>query len=367
MLLYEPRAIWSVQRLVSNVTSGQTVPRRLRFPDHELINGQPNPITITHMLVSPIGYTFDVYSDNAALDASNFRNCRAACFDFAELQVGVKGRHYWNQGQFAPLRAWGAVPAGGPAPLAIPAGVDNAFYSPATLHTYRWAFPKPLWLAPSQTIDFALSGYPYPPFNNQGPPASAVKAEVAFDELQGAPWPGGSRRARFDLGATLNPPFGADGFGVPTQSNTDQTMPSTSTFNGRDFLSQQRYDASAASVVGFSVALDQRPYDDALRADSGASPAGASGRIASLGSSLAVTAGVANGTRWWRPKAPLSLVCPTMTNAQVWPLPEPFVLAPYDTFSVELEVPDSVVVSGQARPTVYQVGVSFVGYVEISG
>ncbi len=73
------------------------------------------------------------------------------------------------------------------------------------------------------------------------------------------------------------------------------------------------------------------------------------------------------GNWWWRPWAPLALVCPTITPAQVYDLPEPITLRPGDDLEIELQTPAPITIGlANVRPQ-YTVGVSLCGYAAIEG
>jgi hypothetical protein len=74
---------------------------------------------------------------------------------------------------------------------------------------------------------------------------------------------------------------------------------------------------------------------------------------------------------WWRPGAPLALVCPTITPAQVYEFEQPIVLGPGEQLEVELWAPlaPSLVLLGsggaQTVQPNYTIGLSMTGYTTI--
>jgi hypothetical protein len=74
---------------------------------------------------------------------------------------------------------------------------------------------------------------------------------------------------------------------------------------------------------------------------------------------------------WWRNDhegwAPVALVTPDITPANVYRLPKPITLEQGDGFELELEVPGPIVIEDTLIEPTYTVGVSFTGYATISG
>jgi hypothetical protein len=125
-------------------------------------------------------------------------------------------------------------------------------------------------------------------------------------------------------------------------------------------------------VHGFAVQIDQIDYDDVvidtnLIAALGA-PAGQP--VAPLSLRTAIRARMKNGgtgNYWWRPGAPLALVCPSITPAQVYKLPVPITLVPGDNLEIELETPGPITIGETEINPLYQVGVALCGFAAIEG
>jgi hypothetical protein len=71
------------------------------------------------------------------------------------------------------------------------------------------------------------------------------------------------------------------------------------------------------------------------------------------------------GAYWWREGAPLALVCPTITPAQVYDLPEPITLGPGERLDVEVSSPGPTPMGEESIDSIYQIGVGLCGYASI--
>lgn len=365
-ILYEPRALWTVGRIDTSVATAGPVSTRLRGGENDLLNGEKYPVTLRYLLISPISYLFDEYSNSAGLTAANFRNNRAACLDFSRVIVSVRQRHYTTR---FPVTA--AVIGNQPTwnPPNLTAVGATSLFGPGVFNNYSWQFDKAMILGRTANCEFIISGYPWAGvgYTAGNAPTDAVRARIHFSEVGGARYHGNVRTVDVPLLSTSRPQFGQDGFGAPAGAvETTQAYPPQSQFVPRAF-SQQAVSGYGPStpVVGFGVGLQQQGYDDAIRAAAG-TPAGSTGRIASIGNSVGVVARTlpgqgGTGAYWWRRGAPLCLVCPTQTSAMVYPLPEPITLEPGDSLEVQFDVPP-------ADPTDYisQLGVSFCGEAAIT-
>jgi len=378
-IIYEPRALWSISTIDTQLGAtkdGVSVfpSNRLLFGQNDFLNGEKYPLTLRYLCVDAPGYTWDTFSDNAALSQANFRNDRVSQFDRARLSIAVMGRHYYNR-DFMDAIAIGAIPTSEPR-VDVDADVDVLSANPRQFNVYRWTFDEEMDLANDGASEFWLSGFRIPGFAGLGAPvlADMPQASIAFHQGGGAFWGGAGRRARFQPLTSSNAPIPRDGFANSVLAALSaQAWPSGTRFNAKDFLAQtpNGFPGATNRVHGFSVAIDQRAWDAYVLTEAAA--AGAQrGILASLGGLIATKARGAQGRSgtqawWWRPGAPLSLVSPTMTTARVYQLPEPITLAPGDSLRVQLEVPDDVVVAASPIPSYYQLGVSLCGEAAIRG
>jgi hypothetical protein len=363
--LYEPRALWSVQQLRNTLAAPSL---RVEFPRVDFLNGEKYNVTLTHLLLSPIGYPFEIL-DPTSQDANTFRNGRGPIFERARLSIAASGRYYLNRGYHA-LHVYGEEqPTGEPERLNASSPRSTRLFN-----TFRWEFDQTLMLPRAGTVEMRLGTFGMPDdivFTSGINPE--VRATLGFHESRAGFWPSASRiRDRQPVLTAEAAPYVVPGFGNVNNGvylwpgNNNAILSPEAQLSPRGFLRQEIGGQGApSSLRGFSVALDQITHDDASFV--GTLP---SSRIASVGERLNVRArSVQGGTQasWWRPDAPLSLVCPTMTTALVYRLFEPIMLAPGDSLDVGLEVPSPTPTSEEILTTDYQVGVSFCGSAAIQG
>jgi hypothetical protein len=216
-------------------------------------------------------------------------------------------------------------------------------------------------------------------------PAPEVRANIAFYE--GPPagarapgrllFPGNARAAQQINIRYANPPvqaggdsFPADGFGYSGNvftNGSNRFWPADQQLSSKAYGAQNATDAGSTPVTGFGVHLDQIDYDD----DGIDGVVGLANQpITPLAHRIGVRARMTDGgsgAYWWRPWAPLSLVCPTLTPASVYVLPKPITLERGDNLELELEVPGPLNIEGNDISPVYNVGVSLTGYAAIEG
>lgn len=368
MLLYEPRAFWSLAR-VDTASAQPRPPFTVRLPANDFLNGEKYPVTLTKVLVAPINYTFSRFSDaNPALSAANFRNCGVAAVEFPRVVISAPQRQYY-------LRNPGHPQVTTPRPSDTPNNPGAAFgvpdYASSLWGLTRWQFDKPMIIPKLGDLEFDLSTITLPP-GLLGPPIDP-RATLHFEESGGNLFGGNARQSQEiflksynnTLGGT--PPFPADGFGL---SNYPQsilsTWPSNQRFTAKRYAAENPSSDGSIPVTAFSVMIDQNVYDDNI-AESPLAPLPGS-VLSPLSLRVAARARMRNGgtgSWWWRQGAPLALVCPTITPAQVYDLPEPITLGPGDRLDLEVTAP-APIIQGQVQiDSVYQLGVSLCGYASI--
>jgi hypothetical protein len=371
MLLYEPRAFWSLAR----VDTSQEQPRppfTVRLPANDFLNGEKYPVTLTKALVAPINYTFSRYSDANPLTAANFRNCGAAAVEQARVVISAPQRQYY-------LRNPGHPQVTTPRPSDTPNNPGVAFgtpdYASSLWGLTRWQFDKPMIIPKLGDLEFDLSTFTVPPII---PGLGAdPRATIHFEEAGGNLFGGNARQSQQITLRTYNntlggtPPFPPDGFGP---SNLVQsilaTWPSEQRFTARRYLAENPSSDGSIPVTAFNVLIDQQVYDANIAA--AVPPPNPGSVVSPLSLRLAARARMRNGGTgawWWRQGAPLALVCPTITPAQVYDLPEPITLGPGDRLDLEVSTPGPTVITVEGEPvivnSVYQLGVSLCGYASI--
>lgn len=359
------------------------------------------------MLLAPVGYTFNTFDGITSPPAGfgDYGAC-AAIIERARVSLSSPQRQRYTWGPI-PLRSWIAEPAGDIS-LRYSSSYD---YANGLLNVCRWDFRPPRQLV---TEGFAGdNGFALPRnaactfqvggFVNQ--PASEVVAvpveppnpliiyqvpdrlplHLAFHE-EGAghggsrqfPWNAHGRIKQGEILSTSQdehpfPP--ADNLGVKNApAATTVLWPSESTLSFQDFKAQEAALAGYNVVSGFSAHIDQTTYDDAIQDDGNAvvSSWAPGNPVAPLSLRVPCRARSDWGSQewWWREGAPLALVCPDLTPALVYRLPEPIVLHPGDELEPRLEIPGAQLVnpiSGDEGISIFQVGLSFTGYAAVKG
>lgn len=371
--VFEPRVLWSTARYEAVTRTTRQPPNRIRLTERDFLNGEHYPITLRYLLLDTPGVLMDTFDAAPPISADFFRQTRAAMLDRVDVTISARGLRHFARYPHA-LRAMGKVPTDEPrlSDADAEVGATNVQRNARLFNTFRWTFDKKMRLPPDAVIqaefsaiaDFGLLAAEYP------------KASLAFHQAGGGFANGSARVQPFTLvpGARANLPFPIDALQTQiTGAGAGPTWPSTTRFNERNFLAQNTCGAGSANVMsGFSVAFDQRAWEDAVAAALPFAPTG--GVIGSVGNLIGCRMRVpsgngGSGAYWWREGAPLSLVCPTMTTAHVYPLAQPITLEPGQSLEVELEFPEAVVIDPESGPlnTTYLAGVALAGEAKIYG
>lgn len=365
-ILYEPRAFWGVGYL--DTEDGDTgVPSGvLRLPREFFLNGEKYPVTLLYACVSPVNYTFDIYNNSGAGSSANTRNCGVAAMLDSQVVVSSPQRQHYLRIP-GPTQALPPHPRweNEPAQAAVPPAVQRS----SPFNTYAWDFDAPMVLANRANLDFDLSRYTLPGFM---PGTNNVFAWVGFHEIGATFYQGMARLDNFlvqaqQVVAGSQTLYGADGFGFSALGQGVGAWSSTQRFNAKEFTAQSQSSEGSVPIVGFQVMIQQQAYDSLVIANVPALTA-APTTIASLGTRIGTRARMrqgGTGAYWWREGAPLALVSPHRTVAQVHELHKPITLGPGDSLEVELTMPLGMPVGETTRERVTQVGVSFCGYAAI--
>lgn len=375
LLVYEPRAFWEVLRVdtsVANIFDAITVANRRTvvtpFDRENFRNGTRNPIELTHVLLTGVGYAFDEFDGQNTPPSAvgDFDACLAA---IQKTELFVKTPDKRNFG-IRPGRSSGLImpdPNGN-----VRMRQDPTFDYSAPLHgVTRWTFPtdKPMIIPRGGIVEFQLGSPLSQPFTS-----GIARANYRIGFFEGWGLTGGSARTKSGalvfVNSTTQPnhPFEpADGLGSVAQGQT-AIFPPAQHFTRTEWRAQQQTQAGSTVVRGFAVAIDQAQHDDDIN-DAGGSFANQP--IAPLATrtpvGIARQFGSGSGAQWWRPGIPLALLGPTLGDALSYELPKPITLYPGDALDLELTTP--VGVSGQEGPIfpIYQIGVSFLGMASIAG
>lgn len=367
--LYVPQALWSVAQLwnAEDGLARQKPPTlRINFKEGELYNGTPYNLTLTKLVISPIGYPFETvrYADP---DEQLLYASRAGAFDFATLNLRVDGSYYLDR-RFLPFGLFGhEIPTSEPPRLA--SGADPLPWSTRLFNVFRWTFDHPLEMVANASLEVELGTIR----RLAGQETAPVKGSIAIEQARGGFWPGQTRmvprrditvvpdgqRAKWNIPSNTQPPVGWG----PILSPEGLT--------GQQFSEQEIGGFGAPSLFsGMAVALDQLDLDATVSALEYQGPDGDNPgtQIASVGDRLNMRArllqgGALSNLALFRDDAPLSLVMPTMTTARVFELAQPIVLTPGQGLSAAMEIPAPVAQGGELPPRFanMQVGIAFTG------
>lgn len=372
-VVYEPRAFWSVQR-VTSIVGVETV---VEFDREHFRNGTRHPITLDKICFAPVGYLLEEYAgaNSPPLTNADRHDCAAALQRMKFVILAPQRQVY----ALDPLlsSAWSPMPTAD-----ISMRDDPSFgYASGMLGVTRWNFDKPVQLPKSYAIDFALGGCLAEPSDYPALGAEIVPTIAFFEE--GGIMKGNARSVRGQHGSFFKPnplalgqagafPFPPDGLGVggPNPANT---FTWNTPFSPTEYRRQAQTQAGSDILRGFAVHLEQRKYEDEVQNSAVTNVAGSP--VASVALRTPTRCRVhpdtgGSGEDWWREGAPLALVTPTITPAQVYCLHRPITLHPGDILEVEMTVPAGIVAPSclqiNITPT-YQMGISFTGYAAIEG
>lgn len=372
-----------MQSIRAAASEATTEAARVVVPPDDFRNTGPYPITLTHMIVSGVGYAFRQIDTPAApipVPAAGFVQNSLCAMNLVEVLISAPYSQYFYRKDM-PLVPWNQVPQGDAGMM-----YTTTPYASSLHGVTRWSFDKLLRLPRKATIQFDVSAYNIPGIQGLADDLNVYLA-TAFEEQHTGMFNGNNRlspRVRLPVadpggGAQGDPWYPRGGPPVPIDGwsaaagEVTTTFPREGQFRG-DVWNRQETDRGQkdSHYAGFTVMLDQIEYDEAIHALGGNF---ANQPVAPLSQKVATRARITNGGSgqwWWRPGAPLSLVCPTINNAGlVHQLEQPIVLGPGERLEVELQAPIgqlfSVTTSSvnvQIRPY-FNIGLSFTGYATI--
>lgn len=381
---FEPRVLWGAQALSPGTPGSPAQASASAYPSSRILSGDfksrsKHDVFLTHVLVDGIGYLFDSVGIGDD-DTTNYAGTRDFALQHVSVQIDAPYRANFLRNPID-LSAIPALPRSADA-ADTPDGWDassNAGYMAGPLNVCRWDFRHPYEVPRQTAVEFGFS--PYIGFPSGAP---SVPLHFAWSELfpDGGKFRGTSRAAQIDTVPSFAPltglgqsPAGAfpaflnmGSYAVNGTTPERATFPPALTFQGNAFRKLERNMGRGSSFLeGFAVSIDQARHDIAVLTNVGA--ANAPRRVASLASRIGTRARATRGGTsewWWRPGAPLSLVCPDITPALVHELAEPITLAPGERLTVKLELdPRFVEIADAERTFNAQVGVSFCGYAAI--
>lgn len=374
---HEPRVLWTVQRITAPASDASILDGLVLCPKDHFRNVHQYPITLTHMLCCGVGYTFREYEISPPTLANQIDNCSSA-INRVEVLIAAPYSRYFVKRQFA-ISGLEALPTAEPGMRYVESGGEVNAYRSSLFGLCRWNFDKVLRLPRKSTIELNLSGYSLP---NIGLPLGAVHSSVCIDEATTGMFYGDVRirnRAQLStldtqsVGGAFYPQvvdiFPPDGFGHQAGQST-ATFDAAGQFRAKDFNKQETNRGQAMShYTGFAIQIDQISFDDSIQL---LGPLLDSQPIAPLSMRVGCQAKCTNGgtnQEWWRKGAPVALVCPTITPAQVHRFDVPIVLGPGEELEVQLQAPVGRELTPGSPSTLvqpnYLVGLSMAGYITI--
>ena len=399
-ILYEPRALWSIESVdTASIANG-----RVLFPRNDFLNSGKYPIVLSEVLLAPVNYHY--ITADAGVDPPtgvlNYHIDGVSALGFSQLLINAPQRQAYSR-TVIPMTSWPAEPRWTPTIRGIDlAGTGTEENYPSSIWgVTRWDFAHPMIIPKLGTLEIALSPFNYALDTPEVADLRQVNFAIGVSE---GPPPASSAPGRvgnFPGNLRVHPrsilryyeetsPFrtsGQGGTGIPAQSQqrqvfdfapesvggpltTTQQWPSDQQLSAREYDRQNASEAGSTPVHGFGVQIDQIDYDDFTVNDEGPVAGMTDQPISPLAMRVATKARMRNGGTgefWWRPGAPLALVQPTMTPALVYRLPQPITLAPGDTLDVELQVQRPVTIGANTIEQKYNLGLSFCGFAAIEG
>jgi len=360
-LIYEPRALWDVQEGIPTTDDGERV---ITFDRENFRNGTRNPITLTKLLLSPVGYTFKSFGGVNAnpVTLGDWDACATAIQKCKLFLKAPQRQAYTRRPRRIPL--WNG------APTADISMVNDATlgYSAGLLNTVKWDFDKPLVIPKGGIAEMAVGCPLYAPAFG-GPTPSRQTVTISFFEAFGLPG-GNARTHETTLGfysgtAATHPLSMADGLQSGTGTDAD-IYPPNQILTRDIWRAQQSTQVGSTRVTGLSVSIDQLQYEDEIQT-AGAPYAGVPMTNLAARTPVGTTRlfGCGSGQEWWRENIPLALLGATLGPALVFALKRPITLHPGDTLDAELTFPGGP--DSNAVFPHYKVGMSFTGYAAIEG
>lgn len=370
---YEPTSFWSTAYPV--VADGLNT----RFNREHFRNGSRHPKTLTRVALSAVNYPFEIM--NVVPQGSGDPNIAgSAVLNQAKIRIAAPFRKNYSREQIN-LSAY--------APRATGYQTGDTLSDSSLMGVNYLQFDKSLLMPRKASLEFGLGGVSL----KQVVGLATIPLDLGpvqanahiFTHERGGMFSGSSRQKSFAIQGSISTGFSTPdpytgipfpvppGYAtVPVPEVGDPAIvykqwPAETAISSRDYEQQESSRSGSSDVCGLGVAIDQIDYDEGVKYDMltfmGVSP-GPLYKVASLASCISTRVRAKHsptgGDYWWRPGAPLNLVCDTITDALVYDLPQPITLSFGETLSVSIELP------GDKAPS-YQIGISFNGFTAIEG
>jgi hypothetical protein len=381
--IWEPRAYWDVARIDGSESAqiGSTI--SVQFKKEHFRNEGRYPVELDHVLIAPVGYTFknfDGINDPPVLPVGDFGAC-ASVIQKSKILISVPNRQHYGFDPL-PISTWTPQPVDD-----ILMNNDPGFPAGSgMLGVCRWDFDpqRRLVLPRNANCTLQLGRFLLQPaatgpsfnFPNRLPAHVAFWEEGIYHEgSKQFPWNAHGRWRAAEIIAAgddddpdVFPIADGLGFNGGTDANTS-AWSGESAVRFKDYKDQESSRAGHNSVGGFAVHIDQIDYDAEIQTD--AAYTGFPIAPISLRLPCRARSDAMSQEWWWREGAPLALVCPSLTPAQVYKLPQKITLHKGDVLEVEMQVPGGIETTPASPSTgvfsIFQVGISFTGYAAIKG
>lgn len=346
---WEPRVLWDQVGVFD--ASG---PTEVRLRRNHFRNGEDFPYLLTHMLIAPVGVPYR----------------RGAGAPAASMATALSRARVWVQHPdvrkvsrvFEGATTFWAQQSGTPRPSTGDPLASSVFGNMA------WMFERPVRVPPMVRLVVRMSGCRLPALAASDPAAPLV-TPTFFQENPVNARVGPTRQLRYRFENGLPGIGAAQAAALGCAFNTS-VSPDT-VWSDDDFYRSRRQDPAFVGaeategsarrtgpsyLTGFNFHVNQLAIDGNMGAGIVNAPLGNTIGV-SIGSSMGDPA-IKRDSPWWRGKAPLSLVCPTINDiAIVHRLPDPIRLQRGQALDVAVEL-------CRDGLTDQTIGVSFVGYTQ---
>lgn len=346
---WEPRVLWDQVGVF-----GATGPTEVRLERNHFRNGEDLPYILTHMLIAPVGAPYRRGTGSVA---------GALASSLARARVWVQHpdvRKVSRVFQFA-TTFW-AQHSGTPRPDATSDPRASGVFGNMT-----WMFERPVRVPPMVRLVVRMSAARQPSLATSPDPPNVTPIFFQENPVNARVGPTRALKFRFENGLPGHGAVQAAALGCAfnTTTSPDTVWTADDFYRSRRedpaFVGGEATEGSAARtgpsyLTGFSFFVDQLDMDGATALGIVNAPAGNCIGV-SIGSSMGDPA-IKRDAPWWRGKAPMSLICPTINDiAIVHRLPDPIRLQRGQALDVAVELCRD----GLANQTI---GVSFVGYTQ---
>src|SRR3989304_5332383 len=147
--VHEPRVLWSTQEIQAPLGASSALNGRVAANKDDFRNGGRWPITLTRMLVCPLGYTFREFADDSPVDLETVHNSMAVV-NLLDVFVSAPFSQNFSRSDI-PMASLPAAPVAEPSMR-----YNGANYASGIWGLTRWSFDRTLWLPRKSTIQYDI-------------------------------------------------------------------------------------------------------------------------------------------------------------------------------------------------------------------